>query len=328
MACRWIAAILLVFVDPQGVVAAYYGVPIGPVTMIAHGFTGKMFAATEKSIYITEMNYDGQGPSAFFWGGFAPTLSKNGDQLPDEHGSNAVLKAYANANVYLKLPKKITDYKAIGILCTSADADFGNVRIPDNFVLPKEQSLGQLAAKKPNTMATEVILKDSATMLIKGLDYDGSCAGSAFFVAAADANTPAANMTKLAYDNGKTTKLERYTKADVTVTLPADHHWDEFGWFSVYCMDTKESHADIAIAKPVAQSLPVFMAPSKDPPPQSNPAGDSNKPKDNPAGDSNKPKDDAGTLSALSVVTLSIGALLTALAVRRCFEGGQRAKTS
>lgn len=314
MACRLIAVILLVFVDPRGVAAAYYGVTIGPIKMLAHGFTGNVFAASEKSIYITEMNYDGKGPAARFWAGQSTTLDKNGDELSDEHGSNTVLRAYVNAKVHLTLPKKVTDYKAIGILCTSVNADFGNVEIPSTLVLPKEQSLGKLNAKKPNTMATEVILKDSATMLIKELDYDGTCAGSAFFVAAPDATTPPDKMTKLEYDSGKTTKLDRYTKKDVTVTLPADHHWNEFGWFSVYCMDTKESHADIAITKTLAESLPVHIAA---PPP---------KPADGPKDPTSK--DDAGTLSALSVLTLSVGALVTALAVRRFFEGSQRVKTS
>ncbi|KAH7942468.1 hypothetical protein HPB49_024508 [Dermacentor silvarum] len=192
MACRLIAVILLVFVDPRGVAAAYYGVTIGPIKMLAHGFTGNVFAASEKSIYITDMNYDGKGPAAFF-------------------------------------------------------------------------------------------------------------------VAAPDATTPPDKMTKLEYDSGKTTKLDRYTKKDVTVTLPADHHWNEFGWFSVYCMDTKESHADIAITKTLAESLPVHIAA---PPP---------KPADAPKDPTSK--DDAGTLSALSVLTLSVGALVTALAVRRFFAG-------
>ncbi|KAH6925730.1 hypothetical protein HPB50_008992 [Hyalomma asiaticum] len=249
-----------------GVLCAYYGKLIGQIVTQAHSFSGTVYAASDKSIIITNLNYDGNGPAAFFWASTkADRLELHDEQLPDEHGSTNVLKAYHNAVVLLKLPRKITEYKAIGMYCKAAETEFGHVTIKD-FKLPTAQSLGKLTAKQHNTMANEVILTDSATMVLKGFEYGASCPGSAFFVAGPSADPKPEQLTHLLHDNGQSSKLGSYDKKDVTIRLPAGHHWNEFKWFSVYCSDAKQSYADVSIKQSVAEMLPLHD-PTKVPPP-------------------------------------------------------------
>lgn len=321
MACHLVAAILLVLIETQGIAAAYYGPSIGQIQTIQHEVKGKVFAASAKNIYMTELHYDGKGPAAHFWAGKFTTLNNSGDELPDEKGSDKKLPAYSNAIVYLTLPHEITQYKAFGIFCKLAGVDFGHAELPPNFMLPKEQSLGKLTAKVGTATAADVILKDSATMQLSQFEYDASCAGSSFFMAAPDKTTPPDKMTKLQY-SGRTDKLEQFAKKDVMLMLPSGHHWNEFKWFSVYCVDTKASHADLDIDQGKSEMVPVHMV-STGPgggPPNSGP--------DDKTKNGGKSKGDAGPVSAMSLLTLSVATVTTALMFRQCFEEGQRVRRS
>lgn len=320
MASRLIAAILLVLTETQGIAAAYYGPSIGQIQTIQHGVKGKVFAASDKNIYMTELHYDGKGPAAHFWAGKFATLNMSGDELPDEKGSDKKLPEYTNAIVYLTLPHEITHYKAFGIFCKQAAVDFGHAELPPNFKPPKEQSLGKLTAKVGTATAADVILKDSATMQLSQFEYDASCAGSSFFMAAPDKTTPADKMTKLQY-SGKTDKLDRFAKQDVMLMLPAGHHWNEFKWFSVYCVDTKASHAELDIDMAKSEMVPVHMASTTGPGGQGPPPGPDDKTKDGGKGD-------AGPLSTMSLLTLIVAAVTTALMFRQCFEEGQSVRRS
>ncbi|KAL1435318.1 hypothetical protein MTO96_011230 [Rhipicephalus appendiculatus] len=288
----FLTLILVAYIAPQGISAAYYGKVLGPVVTKAHSFSGDVYAASENSIVIRNLNYDGAGPAAYFWGGFNTDLDNNGEQLPDEHGSMNVLKAYQNAEVQLRLPKKITDYKSIGMYCKKFAADFGNVKIPAGYELPREQSLGRLNPRQHNTMASEVILRDSATMTLRQFDYMGNCPGwtssameyqqqpQKFREYQEEEQTKLClptswrlplptpqpdQLVRLMYDDGKMGKLERYDRKDVTVMLPSGHHWNEYRWFSVYCMDTRQSYADLNIDPSVTEKLPLYDPSSSGP---------------------------------------------------------------
>ncbi|KAL1477420.1 hypothetical protein MTO96_035753 [Rhipicephalus appendiculatus] len=172
-----VAAILLATAT-KGVLGVYYGKLIGQIETYAHSLSGTVYAANDKTIVITNLIYDGDGPAAFFWASTKKAvLDDDGEQLPDEHGTTNLLKAYHNAKVQLKLPRKITAYKAIGMYCKAFQADFGHVNIMPGFTLPTQQSLGKLNARQHNTMADEVILTDSATMMLRGFEYSASCPG-------------------------------------------------------------------------------------------------------------------------------------------------------
>nr|XP_054928749.1 protein Skeletor, isoforms B/C-like isoform X2 [Dermacentor andersoni] len=311
---RWLLLLsLLLCTNPQGVSSVYYGKTIGPVKTNAHSFTGTVYAANDTSVVITGLNYDGKGPAAYFWAGFNTDLDNNADKLLDEHGSDKVLKAYTNAEVRLTLPKKITAYKSLGIYCKQFGADFGNVKIPDSYELPNEQSLGKLSPKQHNTMAAEVILKDSSTMLLKQFEYDDTkCSGSAFFVSAPSDNPPPDQLTRLPYDNGKTTKLERYDRKDVIITLPDSQSWNDFKWFSVYCIDAKQSYADIAIDPVLSEKVPLHVSrlASHASPDNSPNAGST-----------------LGPLSVLSVFSLGVATVVAAIATSECFGARHRVKS-
>ncbi|XP_054928725.1 uncharacterized protein [Dermacentor andersoni] len=133
--------------------------------------------------------------------------------------TSKVLGSYKDSIVYLKLPKRITEYKSFGIFCKKFKADFGNVKLPVGFQLPKEQSMGKLNTKQASTMATDVILKDSATVLLKDFEYDGSCTDSAFFVAAPTSQAKPEELTRLTYGNGKCRFAAGSTVGVVTVHL-------------------------------------------------------------------------------------------------------------
>ncbi|KAL1435317.1 hypothetical protein MTO96_011229 [Rhipicephalus appendiculatus] len=273
MARRLIQVSLLLCAGPPGVLSVYYGKSLGDIKQFAHGFTGTVYVANDTSVVITGLNYDGKGPAAFFWASYTTALDNKADKLLDEYGSDKVLKPYKNAKVRLTLTKKITEYKSFGIYCKKFGADFGNVQIPAGYELPKEQSLGPLAAKQHNTKAAEVVLKDSETILLKQFEFDATtCAGCErrvqnlyshkFLQRPSSWRPPSANpqpdqLTHLTYDNGKTTKLGRYDKVDVTITLPDGKSWNDFQWFSVYCLDSKQSYADIAVDKALAEKLPL-----------------------------------------------------------------------
>lgn len=296
MAVRVLGAAFLVHIAPHGSAGAYYGKLIGAIETQAHDLTGNVYAASETSVVITDLNYDGKGPAAHFWAGENADLDDHGDELLDEHGSSNVLKAYSNALVLLRLPKKITAYRCLGMYCKKFRADFGNVKIPRNYTLPTEQSLGKLSAKGGGIMAIEVVLRDSAIMLLKAFQYDGHCP-SASFVAAPTVQPKQDDLTHLVYDGYKTGKLGRFYKTDVTVQLPKGHNWNEFKWFSVYCTDTKESYADIAINKSQTESVPVHDPKSYVPPCARNSGTD---------------------ITALSVpTTLCLSTLVAAFAARR-----------
>ncbi|KAL1442593.1 hypothetical protein MTO96_030705, partial [Rhipicephalus appendiculatus] len=275
-----VAAILLATAT-KGVLGAYYGKLIGKIDTYAHSFGGTVYAASDKSIVITNLTYDGRGPAAFFWASTKKdALDKDDEQLPDEHGSTKLLKAYRNAKVQLKLPRKVTEYKAIGMYCKAAESEFGHVTIKPDFTLPTQQSLGKLNARQHNTMADEVILTDSATMMLRGFEYGASCPGSAFFVAGPSANANQDQLTHLLHDNGQATKLGRYDKKNVT------------------------SYADIAIDNKVSEELPLHD-PSKVVP-------------DAPSSPTHKENAASvlGPLSTLSMFILSLGAILAAVALR------------
>lgn len=307
---------LLMCIAARGTLAAYHGKFVGKIVTYYHNLTGTMYAATNRSVVITHLHYDGMGPAAYFWASQRNDLDESGDQLLDENQSPKVLKPYHNATVLLILPRKVSEYKSLGVYCKLFGADFGNVKIPAGYELPKEQSLGPLPSKQHNTKAAEVVLKDSATILLKKFEYTGSCPGSAFLVAAPTAQTKPDRLTYLIHENGKSEKLKSYDKKDVLVRLPVGHHWNEFRWFSVYCSDSQQSYADITINQAVAEKLPlhdpksVVILPSTD----------------------SESTDNAGAFfapfPAALMLTLTVAGLASGFLIQRCLESGYTMKTS
>lgn len=256
------AALLLCLV-PQGILGVYYGKFIGNIKTNAHDFRGKVYAVSEDQVYIADMTYDGLGPAAYFWAGKGAEPDNHGSAVPDEDNSSRVLQRYDNSLVLLRLPKKITEYDYLGIYCSKFAANFGHVMIR-NMELPMEQRLGPMATKKNGVRANEVTLKDSATIELKDFEYDGQ-GGDVYFAVGANKDDPKDRLTKLADENGRSTKLGAYQPArTITLRLPEGHHWNEYKWFTVYNYDGNgESYGDITIDTSVAEKLPVHAPKSK-----------------------------------------------------------------
>ncbi|XP_077523794.1 protein Skeletor, isoforms B/C-like [Amblyomma americanum] len=239
-------------------VGGYYGKRIGSIASYAHGVTGFVYAASRSSIVITNLNYDGADPAARFWAEYTQGQpdQATGDEISDETGGGNALKAYRQATVYLKLPKEITAYETLGIYSPQDKQYFGSVRIPSDYELPNEQSLGKPVSRFGNVMANELVLTDSSSMMLRGFLNDGQCPYTYFVVAPTRLPHPE-ELTYLIYDGNKMGELGIYNSTDVTIELPQGCHWNQFQWFSVFCIDGQSSLADIDIDAGSAERLPL-----------------------------------------------------------------------
>ncbi|XP_077547635.1 protein Skeletor, isoforms B/C-like [Haemaphysalis longicornis] len=238
--------------------AAYYGKLIGKINTHAHSFTGNVYAVSEKQVYITDFNYDGTGPKAYFWvgsGSQGPDLA-SGNRTVDEDGSSNILMGYKNSRVLLTLPNKITAYGYIGIFCVEFKHNFGEVFVPASFGLPEEVKMGSLAGMLSGVKADEVTLKDSANIELKNFNYDGT-GKEVHFAVGSDKNAKKGTLVKLLDENGKSSKLEKYSDKTVTLKLPEGHHWIEFKWFTVYSFETDASLGELEIPNDISGKLPV-----------------------------------------------------------------------
>ncbi|XP_077536074.1 uncharacterized protein LOC144148413 [Haemaphysalis longicornis] len=141
---------------------------------------------------------------------------------------------------------------------------YGHVRIPDEFELPSEQNIGPLAGGENHANATEVILKDSATILLKKLNYDGQVPG-AYFAVKPRPGAEQPEVTRLDDENSTNHTLKSYSNKDVTLLLPEGHHWNEYESFNLYSFDAGASFAHVNIRPEVAERLPVHRPTSYSP---------------------------------------------------------------
>ncbi len=72
--------------------AKYLGQPVGSFQDRFHGVRGEVFAVDSRTLYVRGFAYDGQGPDAYFYAGSSGRPSGSGFQIPNEKGSNEVLK--------------------------------------------------------------------------------------------------------------------------------------------------------------------------------------------------------------------------------------------
>ncbi|RWS07336.1 Protein Skeletor:-like isoforms D/E [Dinothrombium tinctorium] len=215
----------------------------------AHQVRGRVYAASEDTLYIEGFSYDGSAPDAFFWAGNTPLPSANGFIIPDSLGRQVRLNAYNNQNVILKLPdgRKIKDIRWIAVWCRLYTVNFGHVMIPFNFDAPKEIDLGRLPNFAHGTHARAVIIKDAKTIHIKRLFYDGA-APDAFFLVGTGEN-PHAYGTKVPDENGSLRKIHGYNGQDVTLRLPGNLTVFDIDWFALYCITYTENFGHVKIPK-------------------------------------------------------------------------------
>ena len=106
-------------------------VHLGDIFPRSHGVSGKVYALDDRTLMIRNLNYDGQGPDAYFWIGTTENPGVTGTPIPDENGSLKPIKGYRNANIVLQLPanKTLRDFKSFGLYCRAFQENFGHIRI-------------------------------------------------------------------------------------------------------------------------------------------------------------------------------------------------------
>ena len=72
-----------------------------------------------RTLYIRGFNYDGTGPDAYFYAGSSGTPSGRGFLIPNEKGSQDILRRYSQKDIVLTLPsgKTVKDVKWLSVWC-------------------------------------------------------------------------------------------------------------------------------------------------------------------------------------------------------------------
>lgn len=256
---------------PQGTECVYYGKFLGELRTMAHRVSGRVYVASEDSLYLVGFHYDGGGPDAFFWLSPRQEPSDDGIIVPDENGSRIPLGRYDNQTVLITLPEgKITDHGSFAVWCRKFSANFGHVEIPSDFELPAEQTIGTFVNGAHGIRSGPVTLLDSQTVHIARFYYDGA-GPDAYFMVGSGPEITHVGATKVPNENGSTEKLGRYEGKDLFLTLPGGVDWGDVRWLSVYCVRAVTSLASIRIPDPTALSIPVKLgarstaSPSSDP---------------------------------------------------------------
>lgn len=121
--------VLLLF----AVSTAQQPVEIGRLTTRAHDVSGTVFALNSRQLRVEGLDYDGQGPAAFFWVGEGDTPSSDGIRVPfrDNCSIPSRLSAYDDAIVELELPDnlQLADIGHFAVWCEAVDQNFGEVVI-------------------------------------------------------------------------------------------------------------------------------------------------------------------------------------------------------
>ncbi|XP_064465589.1 protein Skeletor, isoforms B/C-like isoform X2 [Ornithodoros turicata] len=242
----------------QGVSGTYYGKFLAELTTRAHRVSGKVYVASEDSLYLVGLNYDGAGPDAFFWLSPGEEASPDGVLTPDENGSRHPLRRYSNQTILLTLEEgtRITDYGSFALWCREFTENFGQVRIPRNLELPAEQTIGNFQNGAHAIRSAAVTLLDSQTVHIAQFYYDGTGPDAYFMVGNSDHVTDVA-ATKVPNNKGSTQKLGRYDGEDIVLHLPASLDWSDVKWLSVYCISASADLAHIRVPREL--SVPVKL---------------------------------------------------------------------
>lgn len=244
-----------------GALADYHGKFIGHLQTLQHKVSGAVYAASESAFYIYNFTYDGAGPDAFFWAGSSSSPDSSGEILPDERGTRQRLRGYNGENILIKLDdnKSIRNYRYLAVFCRQYSVNFGWVRIKDDFETPAAQDLGFLSGAH-SVRADSVVLVDSRTIFLSNFKYDGAAPDAHFLVGKGEIT--GSNGVIVADEKGSLDKLAGYFGQNLTLRLREGSSWDQYDWFSVYCLKAAQDFAHIRL--PTMLSVPVHMAGSPD----------------------------------------------------------------
>ncbi|KAG4075641.1 hypothetical protein HA402_003466 [Bradysia odoriphaga] len=215
--------------------SGYYGLKIGPLSQLHHGLSGDVYAVDSKTLFLKNLNYDGEGPAAYFYvsTGRRPSL-EGAFRVRDERGSTGVIKRYRNKDVTLSLPegKTLRDVKWFFVWCDEFSVNFGDVAIPKNLDYPRPLKIAALKGVH-EVLSDNIVIVDAQTLLVPNFSYDGEAPDAKFWVGRGTKPTP--NGIRIPDENGRETPLIRYDKKTIVLTLPGDLTVFDIGHFGVWC---------------------------------------------------------------------------------------------
>uniref|UniRef100_A0AAG5CXG1 Protein Skeletor n=1 Tax=Anopheles atroparvus TaxID=41427 RepID=A0AAG5CXG1_ANOAO len=213
----------------------YYGTKIGDLSELHHGVSGSVYAVDARTIFLKNFNYDGEGPTAYFYVGNtrAPT-NKGAHRLRDERGRAGVLRKYRNEDITLSLPegKTLRDLRWFSVWCDDFATNFGDVQIRNDLDFPRPTKIAGLSGVH-DVSSDNIVIVDAQTLLIPNFSYDGEAPDAKFWVGRGAA--PTSQGIRIPDENGKETPLRRYDKKTIVLTLPGDLTVFDIGHFGVWC---------------------------------------------------------------------------------------------
>ncbi|XP_023215764.1 protein Skeletor, isoforms B/C-like, partial [Centruroides sculpturatus] len=223
---------------------------------VLHEVEGDVYVINKNSFYIKNFNYDGNAPDAHFWVGNSKEPSAKGTKVPDEFGSFRPLEKYQNKDIVISLPKNVTfsNIKWLSVWCIQFNANFGYVNV-SNFTPPEEVTLSSLVSRAHGVKSGKIILKDSKTIIIHQLYYDG-VAPDAYFLVGKDKPNPSG--FKVPDENGRQGKIKGYQGKTVTLRLPNNLTWFDLDWFALYCISYRENFGEVSIPKHL--NIPIHLS--------------------------------------------------------------------
>ncbi|XP_059045572.1 protein Skeletor, isoforms B/C isoform X7 [Achroia grisella] len=213
----------------------YYGKDLGALSELHHGVRGRVYAVDSRTLFIKDFNYDGEGPSAYFYVGTAKTPSNVGAlRLRDERGGSSPLRRYRGEGVTLSLPdgKTLRDFKWFSVYCDEYSVNFGDVSIPRELDYPKPAKVGALRGVH-GVSSDPVVVVDAQTLLVPNFSYDGEAPDAKFWVGRGDKPSP--QGIRIPDENGKEAPLRKYDGKTIVLTLPGELTVFDIGHFAVWC---------------------------------------------------------------------------------------------
>ncbi|RWS18924.1 protein Skeletor: isoforms B/C-like protein, partial [Leptotrombidium deliense] len=135
-----------------------------------------------------------------------------------------------------------------------SQTNFGHINIASNFEAPREVNLGKLATYAHGVSADAVIVKDTKTIEIKNLYYDGTGPDAFFFVGTG--SKPHERGTKVPDENGSILKMNAYRGKYITLQLPGSLTIADIDWFSLYCITYKQNFGHVIIRNDIKYKVP------------------------------------------------------------------------
>ncbi|CAG0899746.1 unnamed protein product, partial [Cyprideis torosa] len=225
-----------------------FGFYLGPLQTYHHGVSGDVYAVDSRTLHIRNLNYDGQGPAAYFWVGRGSRVGQDGYQVPDEKGSLGNLRGYRGDSVTITLPegKTLDGLSYFSVYCEEYDVNFGDVFFRGDIDYPKPKKIDALRTYDHDVKSDRVVVVDAQTFLIPNFSYDGQAPDAFFWVGK---GRPSPQGTRVPDENGGVAPLKAYRGKTIVITLPDDITVYDIDYLSVWCEEYSVNFADLAIPK-------------------------------------------------------------------------------